>query len=117
MIFKNILSKLLDLFFPRRCTVCDKIITGHEGICPKCKTTVRTLCGAVCMKCGKKLNDENIFPRRYFYPSLNKLPYVSYKEMSVSESIAKRIMCIPLYHSITKLELEKIVKCINKSLK
>ena len=65
----------------------------------------------------KKLNDENIFPRRYFYPSLNKLPYVSYKEMSVSESIAKRIMCIPLYHSITKLELEKIVKCINKSLK
>ncbi len=61
MIFKNILSKLLDLFFPRRCTVCDKIIAGREGICPKCKTTVRTLCGAVCMKCGKKLNDENMY--------------------------------------------------------
>jgi dTDP-4-amino-4,6-dideoxygalactose transaminase len=69
------------------------------------------------LKTQKILNDEDIFPRRYFYPSLNKLPYVLYKKMPISDSIAKRIMCIPLYHNITESELEKIVKNINESLK
>ncbi len=31
------------------------------------------------LKAQKTLNAEQIFPRRYFYPSLNKLPYVNYK--------------------------------------
>ena len=43
------------------------------------------------------LNDNDIFPRRYFYPSLNTLKYVEYKEMEISEGIAKTILCLPLY--------------------
>src|SRR5690554_5337756 len=45
----------------------------------------------------KQLNDKNIFPRRYFYPSLNTLDYVNGKPMPVSEHIASRILCLPLY--------------------
>ena len=61
MTIKKMLSKISDFFFPRRCAVCDKIISGEEGICPACKKTIRLLQGAVCMKCGKKLADENVY--------------------------------------------------------
>ena len=45
-----------------------------------------------------KLNAQNIFPRRYFYPSLNNLPYIEgANECPVSEDISKRIVCLPLY--------------------
>ncbi len=45
----------------------------------------------------KKLQAKNIFPRRYFYPSLNKLPYLDNDQACpVSESVAERILCLPL---------------------
>ena len=61
MIFKKVLSRIIDLFFPRRCTICDKVISGDTGICVECKKQIRPLQGAVCMKCGKKLHDERIY--------------------------------------------------------
>ena len=61
MIFKEFLSKITDLFFPRRCTICDRVILGDAGICDACKKTVRPLRGAVCMKCGKKVSEEKVY--------------------------------------------------------
>jgi dTDP-4-amino-4,6-dideoxygalactose transaminase len=49
----------------------------------------------------KKLNAKNIFPRRYFYPSLNKLPYITNVNMGVSESVSSRILCLPLYFDLS----------------
>ncbi|MDZ4758189.1 MAG: DegT/DnrJ/EryC1/StrS family aminotransferase [Bacteroidota bacterium] len=65
----------------------------------------------------KVLNEANIFPRRYFYPSLNTIPYTNGAEMPISESIAKRIICLPLYVGIELKDLEKIATLINHSLK
>jgi dTDP-4-amino-4,6-dideoxygalactose transaminase len=59
-----------------------------------------------------KLNEEQIYPRRYFYPSLNKVPYTNGKTMSVSESVGSRILCLPLYEGIGKEELHKIQSII-----
>ncbi|MBI1286903.1 MAG: DegT/DnrJ/EryC1/StrS family aminotransferase [Flavobacteriales bacterium] len=43
------------------------------------------------------LQKLNIYPRRYFYPSLNKLPYLhKHVEMPVAEDISRRILCLPL---------------------
>lgn len=67
-------------------------------------------------KVQKALNDNNIFPRRYFHPSLNTLPYVNSPKMPVSESISERILCLPLYVGIDEVDLKKIVKLINKNL-
>lgn len=64
----------------------------------------------------KKLNQNNIFPRRYFYPSLNTISYVKGEKMSISESIAARVLCLPLYVGLTENELEKIVTLINSRL-
>tara|TARA_R100000935_G_scaffold9921_3_gene19913 strand:- start:10836 stop:11906 length:1071 start_codon:yes stop_codon:yes gene_type:complete len=66
------------------------------------------------LKIIEKLNDENIFPRRYFYPSLNNLNYVKYAEMKFSEEIARNIICLPLYVGLEKTMCETIVKIINK---
>ena len=56
MKFKKVLSEITDLFFPRRCTICDKVIANQEGICTACAKITKHLTGAVCMKCGKKMD-------------------------------------------------------------
>lgn len=63
-----------------------------------------------------KLNHLNIFPRRYFYPSLNNIPYVENVSMPISEDIASRIICLPLYVGLNENDLKLIVDNINSGL-
>lgn len=65
----------------------------------------------------KALNEAQIFPRRYFYPSLNTLKYIEKLEMPVSESISSRIICLPLYVGLTEIDLVKIIQIVNNNLK
>lgn len=62
------------------------------------------------------LNKENIFPRRYFYPSLNLLPYTDKKPCPISENIASRILCLPLYHNLSEEVVVKICTIINEGI-
>jgi len=64
----------------------------------------------------KVLNHANVFPRRYFYPSLNTIPYINRSEMPVSESIAKRILCLPLFVGMNDSLLKEICDSINDNL-
>lgn len=61
------------------------------------------------------LEENSIYPRRYFYPSLDNLPYTS-PTCQISNDISKRILCLPLYSSLELQELEKIVQILNKAL-
>lgn len=63
------------------------------------------------------LNQNDIMPRRYFYPSLNTIDYVKGASMPISESIASRVLCLPLYATLELKELELIVQCVNAGLK
>lgn len=58
----------------------------------------------------KRMNDNGIFPRRYFFPPLNKLNYVKQQDVPISDSISGRVMCLPLYHSLSKGDVSKICK-------
>lgn len=62
------------------------------------------------------LNKAEIYPRRYFYPSLNKLPYLDYKAMPITESISERILCLPLYVGLTSDDVGQICELINNHL-
>ena len=63
------------------------------------------------------LNKEDVFPRRYFYPSLNKLPYLKEAfSCPISEDISLRIACLPLYVGLTDIEVDKICKIIRNSI-
>ncbi|MGV1011693.1 MAG: DegT/DnrJ/EryC1/StrS family aminotransferase [Flavobacterium sp.] len=68
------------------------------------------------LKVLKALENENVIPRRYFYPSLNTIPYVNGGTMPISESISERIVCLPLYVGLNEIDLEKIVTIINKNI-
>ena len=66
------------------------------------------------LKVEKKLNNLNIFPRRYFYPAVNTfVNIVSYDEMPIAEDIAKRILCLPLYFSLEENEIRFICEVIS----
>ena len=63
------------------------------------------------------LNAKDIFPRRYFYPALNLLPYVKQSvSMPVAERIAKQVLCLPLYHSLDNGSVEGIVKLLKSQI-
>lgn len=62
------------------------------------------------------LNVNAIYPRRYFNPSLNQLPYVKGQPCPVSEDISQKILCLPLYVGIKESELSLICSIINENI-
>lgn len=58
------------------------------------------------------LNKREIFPRRYFYPSLSSLHYVEQMPTPISDSIASRVLCLPLYHHLSKEEQQMIARLL-----
>jgi dTDP-4-amino-4,6-dideoxygalactose transaminase len=60
-----------------------------------------------------KLKQNNIFARRYFYPSLNTIKAVMpYQPVPVSEDIAKRILCLPSHNDLSIEDIDSIIKTI-----
>jgi dTDP-4-amino-4,6-dideoxygalactose transaminase len=67
--------------------------------------------------CMSELSAHEIFTRRYFYPSLaNTLPYLPHQDMEVTDSISKRILCLPLYTELTFEEVDLITRLIRRVL-
>lgn len=65
------------------------------------------------LKCIKTLNDNWIYPRRYFYPSLTELPYLKEKSgLEVVSSVAPRALCLPLYHTLSFEEIDFVVRLL-----
>jgi dTDP-4-amino-4,6-dideoxygalactose transaminase len=65
----------------------------------------------------KILNENGIFPRRYFYPSLNILPIHDFNsEMSVAESVSSRVLCLPGGVDVNKKTARRISKLIRSAL-
>lgn len=62
----------------------------------------------------KNLKEKQISGRRYFYPSLNKLPYIQNQTCPVSEDISSRVLCLPLYYGLKNEDLKRVVDCIVK---
>ena len=61
------------------------------------------------------LKEHDIFPRRYFYPSLNTLPYLkTAQNCPVSEDICSCIACLPLYPELDNKSVERICKVIKE---
>ena len=62
------------------------------------------------------LKANAIFPRRYFYPSVNTYTkVVSYQPCPISEDVSKRILCLPLYFDLSEDEILKIIALIVNS--
>lgn len=66
------------------------------------------------MSAMSALAERDILPRRYFYPSLNKLPFLNKTNACpVSEDIAQRVLCLPLSHYVVEEEVRLICSILN----
>jgi dTDP-4-amino-4,6-dideoxygalactose transaminase len=61
----------------------------------------------------KTLLKNGIFPRRYFYPVLDSLPYTSKSHIPIAESISSAVLCLPLYYGLTEKEVKFICSTLN----
>ncbi|WP_114700218.1 DegT/DnrJ/EryC1/StrS family aminotransferase [Psychrobacter proteolyticus] len=62
------------------------------------------------LKIEAKLKENDILPRRYFYPSLDTLPYLDSKQIcNNSRNIASRILCLPIYPNLKLDDVQKIL--------
>ena len=71
---------------------------------------------ATTLRVEEALVKENILPRRYFFPSLNTLPYIKGPKLKVSENVASRVLCLPLYVGLEKEKRINIIKTITRLL-
>ena len=61
----------------------------------------------------ERLHGIDVYPRRYFYPSLNTLPYLEQTESCpISEDISVRIACLPLFVGLTEEIIKKICELL-----
>lgn len=68
---------------------------------------------ALMLQCVELLKLNEIFTRRYFYPSLaTSLPYVKSQELPITNDIAQRVLCLPLYYDLTVEEVDLICRLI-----
>jgi dTDP-4-amino-4,6-dideoxygalactose transaminase len=65
----------------------------------------------------KALNEHQIFPRRYFYPSLDTLSYIEPKQYCQnSRNIASKILCLPIYADLEKKDVQLIINIVKENL-
>lgn len=63
------------------------------------------------------LEKVDVYARRYFFPSLNTLPYLNERfDCPVSQDICSRIACLPLYYGIEDDVIELVCHEILKSI-
>jgi len=68
------------------------------------------------LKAQERMNEEGIFPRRYFYPSLDTLGYGKPSGGSlISSDRAKRVLCLPIYATLPLDAQDKIISIMVSS--
>ena len=64
----------------------------------------------------KNMAQHGVMCRRYFFPSLNCLPYVSPGSMPVSEWAAASAICLPFHDQLTEAQIDRVVMALKNSL-
>lgn len=66
-----------------------------------------------------KLKENNIYARRYFYPLISDMPMyrglssANKSNLVVAESLAKKVLCLPMFPELELSKIDLIVKCIS----
>lgn len=85
--------------------VTNKVVTYNYAYYPIILPSEREL-----LRIVETLNRAGIYPRRYFFPSLSQLDYVESWPTPVSDDIASRVLCLPLYHELSSEEVELVCR-------
>lgn len=61
----------------------------------------------------RALVEKQVFPRRYFFPSLNTLPYLSGQtSCPVSETAASTVLCLPMFVGLADDDIDRISRIV-----
>lgn len=72
---------------------------------------------AVLLKVKEALAEHQIVPRRYFYPSLSTLKFVTQESTCpISDDFALRALALPLYYDLAHEDVYRIAKIVNENL-
>lgn len=71
---------------------------------------------SIALKMKSALEKHEIFPRRYFYPSLTAISYTQ-GHTPISDDVASRILCLPLYHELSEMEQEIVARILLRTQK
>ncbi len=71
------------------------------------------------LKVFSALQQKDIFPRRYFYPALNTLSFTKgyMGDTPVAERISKQILCLPIFHSMTRTEQDYVITSLRNTIR
>ncbi|MBR9921765.1 MAG: DegT/DnrJ/EryC1/StrS family aminotransferase [Bacteroidetes bacterium] len=61
-------------------------------------------------KVFEKLNRREIFPRRYFYPSLDTLDYVKEGNVPQTRDVSKKMICLPVFSGLSNVEISLVCR-------
>lgn len=104
LLYKELLSKRTSLSFQK---------IRHEEECNYSYFPVIFENETLLLKVQENLSSHNIYPRRYFYPSVNTYrKLIPYTPMPISEDIASRILCLPLYYALSLSDVEQITSLL-----
>lgn len=67
---------------------------------------------AALLKATELLNANLIYPRRYFFPTLNNLRYVTQSSTPVCDDISRKVLCLPLYHQLSMEEIDFVCRLL-----
>lgn len=58
-ILNKLMEGVLDIFYPKRCVICDQVLASREEyLCKHCISLPRFIGEDYCMKCGKPVKNE-----------------------------------------------------------
>lgn len=65
-----------------------------------------------------KMKEQNVLGRRYFYPLISEfstyrgLESAKLENLLVSHKVADSVICLPMYHTLSEEEINRVIKCI-----
>ncbi len=69
----------------------------------------------ILLKVKERLESNNVFPQRYFYPSLNTVSiFQPQSKLPVAERVAKTVLCLPLYDTLPDESIREICRLIKE---
>ncbi len=68
------------------------------------------------LRVRERLVENDIHPRRYFYPPLNTLNYVTFRETKMATDISSRVLSLPLYPDLPEEDVRRIAGLVLEEL-
>lgn len=67
-----------------------------------------------------KMQEKNVFGRRYFYPLISTfstyrgLKSASSDNLPIANKISREVICLPMHHQLSNKDIKRVIDCIKK---